>query len=187
MKKSTGFMFFIVAFLLFLISYQVDYQVDLLFKSIRFSLLDSIFGIITNFGIVAIVVLIIPSIILYRKNIKSAYLLWTIMVCAVISSLIIKLIVLRQRPEGALVYPLIKIINYSFPSTHAMVVFALLPALARFLPKQKFFWIIFAFLVALTRVYFSLHFLSDVVFGSYLGYFIGTFLLKMHEKGKLWI
>lgn len=69
---------------------------------------------------------------------------------------------------------------------HAMVVFSLLPLLTKHLPKQNYFWLMFAFLVAFSRVYFGFHFLSDVVFGAVAGYFIGVWLLELYDKGKLW-
>ena len=56
---------------------------------------------------------------------------------------------------------------------HAMVAFAAIPILDKEFSKLKWFWIIFAFLVAFSRIYFEAHFLSDVVFGAFFGYFIG--------------
>ena len=101
---------------------------------------------------------------------------------SVAAAFIIKLIVLRQRPSEILYYPFFNVIDYSFPSMHAMIVFSLLPALFEYLPRQKNFWIFFAFIVSFTRIYFGLHFLSDVIFGAFFGYFLGKFLLNMHKK-----
>jgi len=193
MKNINRIWLLIIGTLLFIISYKLDNQVNLLFTGLRFPLLDVVFGLITNFNLVILAMVVMPSIIFYRNKKKSVYLLWLTFLISVILAFIIKLIVLRQRPLEALVYqikpltyPLINILVYSFPSMHAMVAFSLLPVIIKYLPKQKFFWIIFAFLVAFSRVYFGFHFLSDVVFGGFLGYFIGNFLLEMHEKGKLW-
>ncbi|MBI2102038.1 phosphatase PAP2 family protein [Candidatus Woesearchaeota archaeon] len=193
MKNINRIWLLIIGTLLFVISYNLDNRVNLLFKSLKFQLLDAVFGLITNFNLVILAMAVIPSIIFYRNKKKPVYLLWLTFLVSVILAFVIKLIVLRQRPLEALAYqikpltyPLINILVYSFPSMHAMVAFSLLPVIIKYLPKQKFFWIIFAFLVAFSRVYFRLHFLSDVVFGGFLGYFIGIFLLEMHEKGKLW-
>jgi len=109
-------------------------------------------------------------------------LLFVTFLISLILNFVIKLIVHRQRPLEAFTYPLINLINYSFPSMHAMTLFALLPLLVKYLPKQKSFWVSFAFLVAFSRVYFGFHFLSDVVFGAITGYFIGKFLLDKYEK-----
>ena len=186
MKKATETLFLIAGVLIFFASYMYDVQVKLSFKDLNFPILDAPLSIITNFSVVIVIFLVIPSMICYKNNRKSVYLLWTTFAVSIVLAFLIKLIVLRQRPIEAFTYPFINIINYSFPSMHSMVVFALLPLLARYIPRHKFFWIIFAFLVAFSRIYFSLHFLSDVVFGSLAGFAVGVYILKLHEKGKLW-
>lgn len=186
-RKVNDTVILIIGILLFLLSYKLDAQINLFFKNVKFAIFDVFLSSITNFGIVVIVILVIPSIILYRKNRKLVYLLLLTFVVSVVLAFIIKLIILRQRPTETFTYPFLNIINYSFPSMHSMVVFSLLPALSKYLPKQKSFWIGFAFLVAFSRIYFGFHFLSDVVFGALFGYFIGNFLLDLYESGKLWL
>ena len=181
--KNLNLIYFIaLALLLFYISTVFDKNISLIFKNIKIIPLDFVFGIITNFGIVVLSFLAIPSIILYRKDRKSVYFMILAFASAILLSFAIKLIILRQRPLETLAYPLINIINYSFPSMHSMAVFALLPLLINFFPGRKYFWIIAAFLVAFTRIYFNFHYLSDVVFGIIVGYIIGKFLLKLYKK-----
>ena len=93
MKKINGITAFIAVILLFLISYAFDEQINILFKNLRSPFLGLIFSIITNFGIVVIAMLIIPSIILYRKNKKLVYLLSLAFIISVMLAFIIKLIV----------------------------------------------------------------------------------------------
>ena len=186
MKKSSYIFMLIAGILLFLLSYIFDRQAGLFFGGIGFPAFDAVLSIASNFGVVVFVSLIIPSIILYRKNKKPVYLLWLSFVVSIASAFIIKLTVLRPRPAEAFTYPFVSITNYSFPSMHAMAVFSLLPLLIKYLPRQKHFWVVFAFLVSFSRIYFGFHFLSDVVFGALFGYFIGIFLLKSHERKKLW-
>ena len=186
MKKVNDTFLLIIGILLFLISYNFDQQVSLFFKDIKFALFDAVFGVITNFGVVVLVILILPSIAFYKKNKKITYLLWLAFIISFVLAFVIKLIVLRQRPVEAFTYPFTNILNYSFPSMHAMVVFSLLPILTKHMPKQKHFWIGFGFLIVFSRIYFSFHFLSDVVFGALVGYFIGDYLLELYEKKKLW-
>ena len=186
MKKINNTLVLIIGILLFLISYNFDQQASLFFKDAKTAFLDFALGIVTNFGIVVVVMLLTPSVILYKKNKKIIYLLWLTFIVSVIVAFVIKLIVLRQRPIEALTYPFTNILNYSFPSMHAMVAFSLLPLLVNHLSKQKHFWIGFGLLVVFSRIYFGFHFLSDVVFGALAGYFIGDYLLKLYKKKKLW-
>ena len=181
-KKPNNVIFVVIGILVFLISYKLDRQVNLFFKSFRLPFLDFIFSIITNFGLVVFITLIVPIIILYKKNRKFSFLLIITFLASFTLAFIIKLIVLRQRPAEILIYPFINIIDYSFPSTHSMVVFSLLPALIKWLPKQKYYWLAFAFLVAFSRVYFGVHYLSDVAFGAFFGYFLGFYLLLLYKK-----
>lgn len=186
MKKISKKFILVIGILLFLISYKFDAQINSFFKNIESPIFDAVLSIVTNFGVVIFIALIIPSITLYKKNKKIVYLLWLTFIVSVVLAFIIKLLILRQRPTEAFTYPLTNIINYSFPSMHSMVVFSLLPLLIKYMPKQKSFWILFAFLVALSRIYFGLHFLSDIVFGALFGYFIGNLLLELHQREKLW-
>ena len=186
MKRVNNIFILVIGIMIFLISYNYDAQVNLFFKDIKFPIFDAIFGVITNFSIVVFVMLLIPSFIIYKKNRKLIYLLWLTFFASIALAFIIKLIFLRQRPIGAFTYPFINVINYSFPSMHAMVVFSLLPVLTKYLKMQKSFWLGFGISVVFSRIYFGFHFLSDVVFGALFGYFIGYWLLVLFEKKQLW-
>jgi undecaprenyl-diphosphatase len=186
MRKVNDIIILIIGIILFIISYNFDQPISLFFKDVKFPLFDIIFSVITNFGIVILIMLAIPSIIFYKKNRKLIYLMWFIFLASFILAFAIKLIFLRQRPIDLFTFPFTSIINYSFPSMHAMVIFSLLPILIKYLPKQKIFWISFSLLAIFGRIYFGFHFLSDVVFGTLFGYFIGAWLLELFEKGKLW-
>ena len=189
MGKINHTLILIFCILLFIISYNLDSAANVFLKNLRFGVLDHAFGIITNFGIAVIIMLLMPSIALCSKKKNKIKLLWLAFFSALVLSFIIKLIVLRQRPAeifssgmGAISYPVIDVLYYSFPSMHAMAVFALLPILIKYLPKQKKIWITFSLLVAFSRLYFRFHYLSDVVFGGFFGYFIGIFLLEKYDK-----
>ena len=142
-KKINNIFLLIIGILLFTLSYKFDVQANLFFKNAKFPVIDAILSIATNFGVIVLVTLIIPSIILYKKNKKTVYALWASFIASIILAFIIKIIVLRQRPIDTFTYPFISIINYSFPSMHTMAVFSLLPLLVKYLPKHKFFWTLF--------------------------------------------
>ncbi len=181
-NKKREILMLAAGILFFIASYRLDAQVSALFKDFRLPFLDFTLSIITNFGLVVAAMLVIPSIASYKKNRKFVYLLWLTFIVSFAFAFVVKLVVLRQRPAVTLTYPLINLVDYSFPSMHAMVAFSLLPLLARHMPRQKYFWMSFAFLVAFSRIYFRFHYLSDVVFGIFAGYFIGLFLLKQFNK-----
>lgn len=177
----------IIGILTFIVSYMYDSSFSLFFKNIRFPLLDLVLGIITNFSVVIVVMLVIPSVMLYGKKRQHVYLICWAFIISVLLAFIIKLAVLRQRPDDAVYYTFFSIMKYSFPSMHSMAAFSLLPILIKHLPEQKNFWTAFASAVALSRLYFGVHFLSDVVFGSFFGYLTGLWLLELYGKGKLWL
>jgi undecaprenyl-diphosphatase len=72
--------------------------------------------------------------------------------------------------------------NFSFPSFQAMLVFSALPLLNKQFKKFRYIWFIFACLVAFSRVYFGVHYLSDVMAGAIIGYLIGLIMVKVEEK-----
>ena len=72
--------------------------------------------------------------------------------------------------------------NFSFPSFQAMLVFCALPILGREFKKFKYIWLVFACLVAFSRVYFGVHYLSDIMAGAVIGYLIGYVMVLIEEK-----
>ena len=50
--------------------------------------------------------------------------------------------------------------------------------------KIKWFFIIFAIVVGISRMYFNVHFFSDVVGGALLGYIIGDIFYNLEKKYK---
>jgi undecaprenyl-diphosphatase len=70
----------------------------------------------------------------------------------------------------------------SFPSFHAAIAFSALPVLDKEFPRFKFVWFAFACLVGFSRIYFALHFLSDVIAGAVLGYAVGILATRLEER-----
>jgi undecaprenyl-diphosphatase len=72
--------------------------------------------------------------------------------------------------------------DFSFPSGHAMLAFCAIPILNREFPKLKYAWIVFACLVAFSRVYFGVHFMSDVIAGALIGYCLGELIVAVKTR-----
>lgn len=92
------------------------------------------------------------------------------------SELILKNLIMRPRP------PMAALTDYSFPSSHATIAWALAVVLAAKEPRLKYFYYTLAILICLSRIYLGDHYPSDVVAGSVLGFAIGWFSLWVERK-----
>ena len=118
--------------------------------------------------------------------------LWASLAVSVIVAFILKVTVQRPRPFQLGIVPLIPILqeasfstwNFSFPSFQSMLAFCAVPILSKEFPRLKKFWIIFAVLVAFSRVYFGVHFVSDVISGGLIGYVIGLLVMNIEKENR---
>tara|TARA_Y100000310_G_scaffold68197_1_gene63492 strand:+ start:3580 stop:4134 length:555 start_codon:yes stop_codon:yes gene_type:complete len=139
---------------------------------------DFLFGVVTHFGVVISIVLFLPTLFLIKRK-NDLKILWLSFSSSIIASVLFKVVFMRIRPIE-MVFPF-KALSYSFPSLHTAVVFSVLPLLIKDKKYSKLFFG-YAVLVAASRLYFSYHFLSDVVFGGFLGFFIGKFIINKVNK-----
>lgn len=96
---------------------------------------------------------------------------------------ILKFIIARPRPLGIIkTLPLINLVDYSFPSSHAAVAFAALPILNKTYPRLKWLWILSSLFIAFSRIYIGVHYLSDVLAGAFIGYFVSAFIMNLKDK-----
>lgn len=154
-----------------------------LLQQIKHRFLDFLFTYITQFTFVVMIALILPTIwFWYDKLEKKIIPLWLSFVSAGAIGYIIKIMVQRQRPTEEF----LALVNTSssFPSLHAATAFSVIPLLALVYPQYAKYFIIFGILIGITRMYFGLHYLSDIIGGILLGYSIGygvTYLYKKQE------
>lgn len=155
--------------------------------------LDKILAFITSLGnagiiwiVLAVVLLILPK---TRKAgiIVAAALLMDLILC----NLILKNLVARVRPydvNTAIAILIKKPLDFSFPSGHTAASFAAMTAL--FLAKMKKAWIaalILAVLIAFSRLYFYVHYPTDVLGGAVVGILSGIIGYTIVEKlDKRW-
>jgi undecaprenyl-diphosphatase len=188
MKKK-----FIIGFVLILIalSFVFDILITEKVSLIRNIFLDDFLLGITFVSSEIIVFFFLTSLFLWSGHKRQWILpLWVTLALSVATSFILKFSIKRPRPfqQGIVsVLPILEktshaVWNFSFPSFQAMLVFCAVPILAKKFPKLKYFWIIFACLVAFSRVYFGLHFMSDVLVGGLIGYLLGIGVIKIKEK-----
>ena len=150
--------------------------------------LDKTLAFITSLGnagiiwiVLAVVLLILPK---TRKTgiIVAAALLMDLILC----NLILKNLVARVRPydvNTAIAILIKKPLDFSFPSGHTAASFAAMTAL--FLAKMKKAWIaalILAVLIAFSRLYFYVHYPTDVLGGAVVGILSGIIGYAIVEK-----
>ena len=156
--------------------------------TIHTPLLDKILAFITSLGnagiiwiVLAVVLLILPK---TRKTgiIVAAALLMDLILC----NLILKNLVARVRPydvNTAIAILIKKPLDFSFPSGHTAASFAAMTAL--FLAKMKKAWIaalVLAVLIAFSRLYFYVHYPTDVLGGAVVGILSGIIGYAIVEK-----
>ncbi len=197
MKKKVIFIGILILFFIFL-SLYFDSEIVKAISLIKNNFINNFFLGINFISSEVIIFLLVIILFLWKKNKRKWILpiIFTVGLSAVISFLL-KVIVQRQRPFQLGIISLMSnlessysVWNFSFPSSHAILAFAVLPFLSKEYPKFKYVWIIFAGLIAFSRVYLGLHFLSDVLIGGIIGYLLGAVILKYEEENhffkKFW-
>lgn len=93
----------------------------------------------------------------------------------------IKMSVARPRPPMALpdVSALVSEKSFSFPSNHAAQAFMGATIISAFLYRWRFALFAIAGLIAFSRIYLGVHYLSDVVAGAIIGTLIGLAVLTI--------
>ena len=183
--EKKGIFALLIAVLSIWISYLLDENAKIFIESVKNVHATIFFSSITNIAIVFLMMLFIPCYIIYKKSQdkKAINALVAAFIFSVLLSLLIKIVFFRERPDIMIKYPLISVLDYSFPSMHAMIVFSLLPILMKNL-RLKWLWIILAFLISFSRIYLGFHYLSDVVFGAFAGLLVGHTAMHFFENGK---
>jgi undecaprenyl-diphosphatase len=144
-------------------------------------------------GIFVGAIILICAVLFFLKKDKIRWIIRIVSSFIVTSAIafLLKEIISRPRPFMALGFgePLLDVLGSSFPSAHAAVSFAMLPFFEREYPKLKYLWLAFALLICFIRLYFPVHYLSDILFGAVLGYVIGYVfsnkkLIKKKKESK---
>ena len=190
MKKRV-FLITVLCIFAIVVSFIFDSQIVKGVSFLRNLVLDDFFIGITFLSSEIIIFFILTSLFLWKEHKRRWVLpLWMSLGLSAIVSFLLKILIQRQRPfqlDLVSTIPALEkasylIWNFSFPSFQAMLAFCSIPILAKEFPKFKYIWIAFAVLIAFSRVYFGVHFLSDVIFGGLIGFLIGIVVVKIETK-----
>lgn len=152
-----------------------DENIMLFFQEqIRNAFLNPIMVFFSYIGYVGTIWIVISLILIGRKNTRRVGIvtLLTMLICYCVNDLIIKEIFQRPRPFETM--PELAILTFipgsaSFPSGHACSSFASAYILTRSFGKRGSLAYILAALIAISRPYVGVHYLSDVIVGAVVG------------------
>ena len=187
-KKNYLYLFL----LLIVIAFYFDKVVIQGFEFIRNSVLSQILLAFTWITNEIIVFVFLTLMLFYGSKKKWIIPFWATLALSTIIGILLKIITQRLRPfQQGLLATLPELAkmshfswNLSFPSFTTIIMFCSLPIITKQYPKLKKTWLILAVLVALTRVYFGLHFLSDVLAGGLIGYLIGMWIIDLETNKR---
>lgn len=134
---------------------------------------------IGDFGMIWLLLILILS-LNDNTQLLSRKMLAALLLATIVGQVTIKSLVKRKRPCHSFkdVKMLVAIpSDYSFPSGHTTSSFACATTICFLFPKVGLLFIIFAFLMAFSRLYLFVHYLSDVVFGMILGIAVGIIVM----------
>lgn len=170
----------------------LDTAIEALIIEIRNEQLTKIITNLTNLGSAYCLIAISVLLLFLIKNKKTNLFIIINLISAFLSNQIIKLIIRRPRPSSIF---LTNATGYSYPSGHTMVSFAFYTYLLYLLCKHtrnkslKIFLIItisiLIILIAFSRVYLGVHYLSDTIGGLLFGItYILTFINIIKSEDK---
>lgn len=156
--------------------YEIDHSILLFIQeNCRFEFLTPIMqfsSVLVNAGLLWIILCFI--LICFKKTrVMGLVALSSLAFCFLITNVLLKNLIARARPFDNYndLVPLIKKpTDFSFPSGHTTASFATVGVLVRFLNKPLIaVTVIYAFLVAFSRLYLGVHYPSDVLCGMLIG------------------
>jgi undecaprenyl-diphosphatase len=183
MQFKRGYWYMLAFALLGVLSFFFDRQILNVINLSKNLIFDNSLWIFDSYLIFILLVLLILGLQIKNKDKKTSFNFILAMILTGLLVFFIKLLVARERPFELVEYFLnTGVQDYSFPSNHTAIIFAMLPFLIKEVRKLKYFWIILAVLVAYSRLYFGMHYLSDVIFGALIGLGAGYYMLSKKES-----
>lgn len=139
------------------------------------------FSAIGSYGLIWVIAAIYIIVVEERRDYRFVLPFTISLFLAFVLTNFFKNLLLRPRPLSTVYYLLSTNypVDYSFPSFHATVTFTGAVVLSIFDKTKVPLFILFAVLIAFSRVYLGFHYVGDVLFGALLGIAIAYFSYKL--------
>ena len=169
--------------------YEFDHNILLFIQEhVRYSPLTPVMDIsskLVNAGVLWILICLV--LLCFKKTrLIGVMALSSLGLCFLVNNIIIKHAVARPRPFDTYndLYPLIKKPkDYSFASGHTATSFAIVGILVRFIPKPiAVISVVYAFMVAFSRMYHGVHYPTDVLCGMAIGIIGSVVIYYIYSK-----
>lgn len=175
-------MFFIFLFIVFLIvSFFIDKP---LFSFLKNNInLEWMFFLETfsDFTLLILLVILITIFFFSSKRREHKIIpLWLSFIIAVSVAYLLKFLIARPRPMGT--EYIFGLINYSFPSAHMAAYFAVFTFLWVEYKRWRWLWIFIGAFFFVNRLFTHSHYLSDLVFGIFIGKMTYLFVNFYYKK-----
>lgn len=148
---------------------------------------DTLAKLLSGIGTAGVVWFVIGIVLFLREEKKHPLFFAPIIAAGGVSwalvELVIKPLVARPRPTlemGAIIVGGLKN-DFSFPSGHATIAFAMAAVLSLYEPKLTKWFYALALFISLSRIYLGVHYPVDVLAGGALGWGIGWSVLYMRK------
>ena len=179
-----------ILFVSIVINIYFDREITIFIEQNRVAFFDDLMLFITDAGLF-IVTSALSAYLILTKRYKEFVLVALAAIVSLESAYLLKKVVQIPRPfiDGSVVEnPLIHATGFSFPSLHAAFCISVIPFLKRVFKKRSAIWIvgIFFVIVAVSRTYLSVHYLSDIIFGGMIGYSIAELTIYLENKYQLY-
>lgn len=147
--------------------------------AVKTGLITEFFTAVTAFGSVTVAAILILGLWVYDQR-QTAILSGISVFIAGSTTRVLKEVVARSRPETVAEFLLYNVDSYAFPSGHTTLAFAMAVILADKAekPAVRVYLYSLAVLVAMSRVYLGVHYVSDVVAGAVVGYVAALIVLR---------
>lgn len=164
----------LIGVVLMFLSFFIDESVVSFVVKLRNAFLNDVMIIVSSL-IFIIIVFAFYSYLLRKKKERIVDLFFLSLIVYIVAN-ILKFVFVRERPLEAVFVDEM----YSFPSSHASVIFSMFFLMLKELPKRYILFLIIALLIGFSRLYLGMHYLSDLIAGALLAYLInkGYFCLK---------